>query len=1313
MTFIKNVGKYTDGEDGVDFGVTVVVPTSVDVGADFTINLRGSPTPGMTPTVTVLDDILPIVGDVALIGDNKDKAQFIRVVNAEMGIIRFSANVGFGTLSESERTLTLKYRTPASDVTVLAAVAGEGSAMQLELPEAPDSKEGEYTGLFIVQDKVTIDLNDIRQEQQPVPRRLKANKKYEQTIEIPAGGSTTFTLSNVPLAESPADQDANDVLETNDMDISYTVPSTEQDPSAAFDGAIKDTGVVTLTQRLPEGTTVTVTYYAGETFTVTLDHAVVQGVYTTTALVAGATDTGSDIGDTVVLADGTVTDADDNAIDDTLVFVAAPGPMTATLLYKAISFDPVSGDLKLAVRQDTGEGSYIGVSYKGSTTAKLDGRLIGSGDGSVDDNAATTTAVLADVGNIPTSPDMTHFRVIYPITGDGTTQNTGVVVRGRTIETGDAGEVTKVTLILSAEAGFDLSRGSNVYVVYDTDTSNDAWGMWDIPAPKGYNPQGSLSGGKCETDDGGDLVVLEDGSPIYCPIVEASAGGSVSVTYRDESPSGTVRETISVDGEHPVFDEASPAQGTVVSDEDFDITIQISDEAGEVDTSTVRLFVLTSTDPDDVPSASDLAYDDSPDKTDAIRFTDNDLETSSDASGHTITANLEDLLRHKDLGADLDVEGGKENYVWWWVQATDKSGNQGVSDAVTDDKDKDETKGTQPYTVRIDLKSPQLAEEGSRTGDYWDPDAATGDDKQYLGVIKNNKRDSIRVVFDEAIDGDSVAPSDFTVSMGTDNLTVVDALHYEAGSKTPPEHKGSNDIARSVFLVLSTDLDSDATPKVTLAGPVSDKAGRSVSKDNVTVADGIAPGVEVEVSHPVSSGDGFTITVTTDEDISRGAPRLELYIAPSTGDGTRQKLAADDKDRKLEKGDPEPAVLWTGRVGTANRVGRDNEWVFSPRFDDDDSQRYSVVVTDADDRSGNKGMKDVKDPDGKGAITFEIDKNMDEPTAVEPEGGAKVSEREPFYITITWKDEGSEYPKDSQKTVTLTKAVLESTLADDSEDERNLLAEAITLDEGRSGERTLEGEDLSSTRNDIKFTITIPDIGIGKHTLTYNAMDSQGNTLESDATLEFEVVAQPKFTLSLNPGMNLVSIPNTPADTDINTVLGEYEDIDLVITLSEGVWLTATRDADTGMFEATGTATDLTTIDAKHAYYIRTTAPVTVEVDIPATGILRDIPSVSAKGGQWNLIPVISILPIGTNKGEIQAGDELDADEYFGSGLRIFTVDDGRTVSVSTGKPTVDKDDEDAKKGPEVYSNDGDASTGAEFGMGYWVFYDFDHTILP
>ena len=44
----------------------------------------------------------------------------------------------------------------------------------------------------------------------------------------------------------------------------------------------------------------------------------------------------------------------------------------------------------------------------------------------------------------------------------------------------------------------------------------------------------------------------------------------------------------------------------------------------------------------------------------------------------------------------------------------------------------------------------------------------------------------------------------------------------------------------------------------------------------------------------MSSGDGFTITVTTDEDISRGAPRLELYIALATGDGTRQKLTEDD-----------------------------------------------------------------------------------------------------------------------------------------------------------------------------------------------------------------------------------------------------------------------------------------------------------------------------------------------------------------------------------------------------------------------------------
>jgi hypothetical protein len=578
------------------------------------------------------------------------------------------------------------------------------------------------------------------------------------------------------------------------------------------------------------------------------------------------------------------------------------------------------------------------------------------------------------------------------------------------------------------------------------------------------------------------------------------------------------------------------------------------------------------------------------------------------------------------------------------------------------------------------------------------------------------------VVFSEAMDGDSVDPADFRVSVGSDNLAVVDALHYTPEANT---HSDYADLAKSVFLVLSAPMDSDATPKITLAGSVADLAGRAVSRGNVTAEDGIAPGVTIEVSHEVSSGD-LKITVETDEDITRSAPVLELYIAPDeNNDGKRDKVGGEGDD----KDDPVDAVR-AMTVGGASRVGRTNEWVFSPRFDDDESQTYSVVVNNATDRSGNEGKTGNADPDKTGAVTFEIDNVLPKLVPQEkdddgdvikgkegdfrPGEGDEVSMTDPYYITIDWTSEGTEYPGDSEKTVTLTKAVLKSNLADDTKTERNLLTDAITLDDGKSTERTLEGENVASVRSAAKFTIAVPSIGIGDHTLTINGMDSQGNTLEDDAVLKFTVVAQPMFKLELNAGMNLISIPNNPSDTDINAVLGEYEEIDLVITLSDGLWLTATRDEDTGMFEATGTATDLTTIDAQHAYYVRTTAPVDVEVDIPATGIIRNIPSIFAKGGQWNLVPVISILPIGGAAGEIQAGDELDADTYFGSGISIFTFAGGRVVSVNQGQPNdpatdaIDKDD----NGP-VYDNDDDASTGAEFGMGYWVFYDFDHTILP
>ena len=230
------------------------------------------------------------------------------------------------------------------------------------------------------------------------------------------------------------------------------------------------------------------------------------------------------------------------------------------------------------------------------------------------------------------------------------------------------------------------------------------------------------------------------------------------------------------------FDEASPEDGATFADDDVDLTIRISDAADLVDTSTIMLIVVESTDDSAGPSTGDLAYG-NPSNAESIPYNDLDVEESN--GGYIITINMNDLVRD-DV---IEIDNGEENFIWWWAQAKDISGNKGVSDAKADDKEKGTNLGNQPYLVTVDLKAPTLAEDGTRTGDWWDPDAddvrGTGEDeKTYNGKIKGDKRDSIRVVFSEAMDGDSVDPADFRVSVGSDNLAVVDALHYTPEANT-------------------------------------------------------------------------------------------------------------------------------------------------------------------------------------------------------------------------------------------------------------------------------------------------------------------------------------------------------------------------------------------------------------------------------------------------------------------------------------------------------------------------------------------------
>ena len=139
------------------------------------------------------------------------------------------------------------------------------------------------------------------------------------------------------------------------------------------------------------------------------------------------------------------------------------------------------------------------------------------------------------------------------------------------------------------------------------------------------------------------------------------------------------------------------------------------------------------------------------------------------------------------------------------------------------------------------------------TGVFWDTDS---DDTDKTNTDANSAKDtSIRVLFDESLDGSTVERQDFEV----DGDTPLDAAHYSGASK-------------SVFLTVAA-LDPDETPEVELVGEVADLAGNTansgISQDDET-EDGIAPSVTVTLEGVTSGARPITdskviITIETNE----------------------------------------------------------------------------------------------------------------------------------------------------------------------------------------------------------------------------------------------------------------------------------------------------------------------------------------------------------------------------------------------------------------------------------------------------------------
>ena len=759
-------------------------------------------------------------------------------------------------------------------------------------------------------------------------------------------------------------------------------------------------------------------------------------------------------------------------------------------------------------------------------------------------------------------------------------------------------------------------------------------------------------------------------------------------------------------GEIMLSDDAG-AQGTNgdgvwVQDGDT-LTVRYVDSDGDtVDSDTITV--------DDVaPTIGSISHDDGSitstgNPTFSFEAVDTGSGIATDGSGITIEINSGSAVSYMSTQGIVDGLKGLVATRGMWSQlfGVDTSGNDSFPVVITA-TDIAGNEATTDVELTIDQNRPAIT--GAKTGISWDRDDAE----------EGSATDSVRVTFNEVIDASSVSGDDFTVGGSTPTSAAVGT------TDTKDDDGNVTDTTKDqVYLTLSAALGPDEKPDVVVTGEILDLAGNKVdvSADSATLTalDGIAPSVTVDVSHALAvDEDEVMVSVETDErlpsgglvisingpnttdvgmvDTSSPAPlkyegEYTVGSATNTGaygvsvkvtdrgdnDSTNLKSASDEE---LEAGD-----IAVGASTTTVTVG--NGPIGDSDFDGDvDADDISALMIGGDDVSGDitgvdasartitlgMGTDDGLSNDDTGMVSykyteavFEVD--LSDPTvSIEPAEDEEIQDVTPFIRLIF--DE-NEYPGDSFKTVTLTKAEL-------------------THPDG-TVEDVMEG--FVST-DWIEYLWAAPELALGEYKITVSGEDAALNSVD-DVSSTFKIVEKAPFEVSLRPGWNLVSIPGAPADPAVASVI-DNDDVTAVVTLESGGWATALRDPATGMLDG-----NLTAITGATAFWVETASFEPIKVDIPGLQPGRPTlpPSFNLAAG-WNLVPVVTLNPDTTM---------IAAEDYF-SGLRwsrAYGYDSvtGEFVGMVPFQGEVMADGTDTRPMVEV-------------GKGYYVYLSEAGTLVP
>ena len=1315
--------------------------------------------------------LLPIIGDVTIdtsrggtLAATARKVGTPVVINASTGLIEIPViarlldatdDDGDGTVADE---IYLSYNTSLQQ-TALVNIQGDTANFDLLTLEETGAP-GDHTASFVVAEPSAVTMNNdsVVQEQHEIETGLRGyieveNERIDQfygdydrttgglTVgdyeDDLAGGILTDGADVAGLENgdvfyarvaNPPIRDGRDAEAPND-DPEVTYPNDIRHDDTNLEVALVDAeqGVLSFTVDSDSapfggfpGGDFEVDYFGSDSFSFVVDHGPIQVDWNGD----GEVDETDDLLSAVNLG-GPTGNAD--GIQITLPTPDGDTIINADNMFKLISIeDDGTNCVRCVVRLGVNTGpdkrddpvalksrfSVLGISYSGSERVRIDNGLDFVADSEPDEKRYSVFSRVLASAPVYDEDDVGNETDIRPIGVSGQL----IDVNGTPTPIGLTDSNISVALDDGAQrvngrtVYFRLDRSALLETDLDADTTGDQLATtlhytFDITYTRqvGAVPENALNP-----------------KEKVRPIVAVAAGSRARITSANDAT------TVDAEGDGPRFENAIPAHNAGSANTDQMISIDVLDDLSGVKENSILLYV----------KAANSATNDVLNK---------DLTITEIIGGFNVTIALDDV-RDGGAGDTLNLGTDKETEVNWYVTAKDNAGNSSSSDsnskksgmdgadappAMPDYDSCHKTAGASYdcYTFTVDGQRPTF--QRAYTGDWFN--VVAGEDGQVEGDRRlsqdnylpgKSRATSIRVVFNEVVDGETVSADDFTV----DGDAPSGATWYSAGSTDGGGDDGEDTtngvIGRSVFLTVPA-MAADATPTVAIVGSVSDRASNAIATGSKVAIDGIAPTATLSVDERLSQK-SVVVTVETDESIRTLAPTLELYVSNAVDRGNNPELDEKDtftvgyedpdgsKDTDINplvlrngKGDvvfsgeltgagdlpltlgsppilnrsqdPEGVIngldievslvyakpgLTTGPkvkedaisetvvdakggainlriVGRITGVPADPEGdpavegvtpvlplasgdkisVSYRGTDPDPANQFSTVPTNpvgkqlsssnvwnfamditradrfavralVEDSNRNQGIGGVQDPTDGNATVFEIDNKLANGGIVrtipshDSAGNNPASETNPFYIELYWDGsedetdptsltaahEGKEYPGDSSKIVTLTAGVLDGT---------DVLDMAVRQTAG-------------------SWRIGIPDIGLGEHTLKYNAEDALGNTYPADRTVIFTVQEVPTWDLRLTAGMNLVSLPADPANGDVNELFGDVEAIDLIFTFEGSQSKVALRNPD----EPTKFVGTLDRIDGQHAYWVSTKNAATVPISIPPTSQL-------------------------------------------------------------------------------------------------------------